>query len=180
VAAVLPAAYRLLGYLPDPLRRFVIGRFSPAHRVGTTAIVRDGPRILLARHTYRKGWTLPGGMLGWNEHPGETIVREMREEAGLATVAVGEPFVYVVRRPRWLEFVYELDLAEGVVAADARAASPEIAEVAWFVDPDETVGLMDRRAAELLAWVDEMNEARRGAGGTLTDGRAVGEADPGA
>jgi ADP-ribose pyrophosphatase YjhB (NUDIX family) len=155
---IMPTLFRLFGRLPETLRQYIVTRTSPAHRVGTAGIIRDGDRILLVRHTYRRGWGVPGGMMGWCEHPDDTIVREIREEVGLETVVLAEPYTYWLRRPRRVEVLYELGLAEGATAADARPTSPEIEEVAWF--PDDGRPPMARKTLDMLAWVDQMREAR--------------------
>ena len=67
--------------------------------VGVGAVIVDGPRVLLARRAHEplKGeWSLPGGAVELGETLAEALVREVREEAGLA-VAVG-PVVEVFER----------------------------------------------------------------------------------
>ena len=144
-------AFRVAGMLPVPLRDWLIGMSSPAYRIGTCGlVVNDDGDVLLARHTYRSGWGVPGGMLGWSEKPVETIVREMDEEVSLDTEVVGEPDVVVTRRPRRVVFVYPLRLATRPGARHHPVAGlPEIAEVGWF-DPANPPAL-DAHAPELLA-----------------------------
>jgi ADP-ribose pyrophosphatase YjhB (NUDIX family) len=145
------AAFRVAGWLPPPVRDWLIGLSSPPYRIGTCGlVVRDDGTVLLARHTYRSGWGVPGGMLGWREQPVETIVREMREEVSLDTEVSGEADVIVTRRPRRVVFVYPLRLATGPGARHEPVAGlPEIAEVGWF-DPAAPPPL-DAHAADLLA-----------------------------
>ena len=51
---------------------------------GVSALVDDeAGRILLVRHSYQKGWHLPGGGVGPAEPPAEAILRELKEEVGL-------------------------------------------------------------------------------------------------
>lgn len=123
---------RLFGMLPESVRHRVIGWSSPAFRVGTVGVVRDGDRILLARHSYRPGWSLPGGMLGWRETPLTSVVRELREECGVTTEPVAGALPVFARRPRRVVMAFPMRLAAGVDASDVRPASPEIVEVAWF------------------------------------------------
>ena len=151
-------AYRQFGRLPESWRHFIVGRTSPPHRVGTAAIVRDSDRFLLVRHTYRSGWSLPGGMMGWSEHPHDTIRREVREEVGLETVVAAEPYAYWLRRPRRVEFVYELHLADGCNADDAAPHSAEIDEARWFGRDDAPA--LALKTADMLSWVDELREGR--------------------
>jgi 8-oxo-dGTP pyrophosphatase MutT (NUDIX family) len=45
-------------------------------------IVEPGGKVLLARHSYMKGWSLPGGGVGRGEAPVAALLRELREELG--------------------------------------------------------------------------------------------------
>lgn len=45
-------------------------------------------RLLVLKPTYKKGWTIPGGMIELGESPWDACRREVEEEAGL-TVAEG-------------------------------------------------------------------------------------------
>ncbi len=45
-------------------------------------IVEPGGKVLLARHSYMKGWSLPGGGIGRGEAPVAALLRELREEIG--------------------------------------------------------------------------------------------------
>jgi 8-oxo-dGTP diphosphatase len=131
--ALHSAALRQFGRLPLRVRHFVVGLTSPAYRVGTVAvIVNDDAQLLLARHSYRHGWGLPGGMIGWNEQPEVTVHREVSEELGLTVVSAGPVVIEHRMRPRRIEYYYPLVLAPGVAPSDARAASAEIEAVEWF------------------------------------------------
>ena len=52
--------------------------------LGACALVAREGRVLLVRHSYVRGWLLPGGGVGRGEAPADAIVRELREEIGLA------------------------------------------------------------------------------------------------
>ena len=61
---------------------------SPRTRLGSYAVVLDDEkRILLCRLSADEveagAWTLPGGGVEFGEHPDETVLRELEEEAGL-------------------------------------------------------------------------------------------------
>jgi ADP-ribose pyrophosphatase YjhB (NUDIX family) len=144
---------RLFGLLPESVRHRVIGWSSPAFRVGTVGVLRDGDRILLARHSYRPGWSLPGGMLGWRETPLTSVVRELREECGVTTEAVDSALPVFARRPRRVVMAFPMRLAAGVDASDVRPASPEIVEVAWFA-PTELPAISRTTRLVLDAWSD--------------------------
>ncbi len=64
------------------LRRPVVG-------IAAAARTRDG-RWLLVRRSDTGEWALPGGTLEWGETLNAAIVRELREEAGVDDVELGE------------------------------------------------------------------------------------------
>lgn len=45
-------------------------------------IVEPGGKVLLAQHSYMKGWSLPGGGVHRGEAPVSALLRELREELG--------------------------------------------------------------------------------------------------
>src|SRR5689334_5378720 len=49
-------------------------------------------RVLLIRHTYAKGWHLPGGGVERGENARDAVVREMAEEGGVEATATPELF----------------------------------------------------------------------------------------
>ncbi len=62
------------------LRNFFL---RPHHEGALVAIWHDG-KLLVVRTSYRQSWDLPGGGIGRNEMPVEAVVREAREEIGVA------------------------------------------------------------------------------------------------
>jgi 8-oxo-dGTP pyrophosphatase MutT (NUDIX family) len=54
--------------------------------MGVRVVIVDGDNVLLVRHTYRRGWFLPGGGLKRGESLLEAAMREAREEAGATLV----------------------------------------------------------------------------------------------
>ena len=75
-------------------------------RPGVAAIIEDGGgRILLQRRSDNGLWGLPGGSVEIGESVREAIVREVREETGLAAEVVrlvgvySDPKVQIVRYP---------------------------------------------------------------------------------
>jgi 8-oxo-dGTP pyrophosphatase MutT (NUDIX family) len=69
--------------------------------VGVAAVVEQAGRIVLVRHTYRKGWYFPGGGLKRGEPPAFGIIRELQEEIGLAQSAPPQLLGVYVRRRLW-------------------------------------------------------------------------------
>ena len=61
---------------------FLAGGKGPG--VHAVALTREG-RVVLVRLTYVPGWRLPGGGVGRGEDEEAAILRELREEIGLAT-----------------------------------------------------------------------------------------------
>ena len=89
-------ALRTFRALPRPLRILAVRVIAPSHAVGALCFLeRDDGRILLLRQWHRDGWTLPGGLLNRGEDPARAVVREIREETGLA-VEVDMPFATLV------------------------------------------------------------------------------------
>jgi ADP-ribose pyrophosphatase YjhB (NUDIX family) len=78
---------RLEGLLVRVLHTY--WRFARGLTVGVRAIVIDEEgRIFLVRHTYVRGWHLPGGGVEPGETASEALTRELREEAN---VEISEP-----------------------------------------------------------------------------------------
>ena len=62
-------------------------RCQPAGgRLGARAVVIDGDKVLLLRHTYTPGWHFPGGGVERGETCGLSLSRELMEEAGIAAL----------------------------------------------------------------------------------------------
>ncbi len=90
--------FTLWRLLPFPLsvQWRLVWLLVPKFMVGAVAVIlNEKGQVLIFHHTYRKDapWGLPGGWLNRAEESFDTIVREMREEAGI-TVEV-ERLLYV-------------------------------------------------------------------------------------
>ena len=112
---------------------------------------RDG-KVLLARHSYRDDWSLPGGGVARAEPPVDALMRELREELGAVRA---DPPVFVglyTRRSGWATNVialYRLMNAE----VDFRP-NFEVREVVFFDPnalPPKTSPGARRRLAEYIS-----------------------------
>lgn len=146
----------------------VVHAVAPSHSVGAMAVVRDeAGALLLVRQSYKRGWGLPGGLLKRGEHPVDAVVREVREEVGLAIDVISEPAVVVDPPTRRVDVVFAAR-PRSSAAAPARPVSVEIAEVGWFA-PGSLPVLQPEAAgaiAALARWEASAGGAGdRGAGG---------------
>ena len=78
----------------EPLLRRIMHsywRFSRAMTLGVRAVVIDEKgRVLLVKHSYVRGWQLPGGGVEAGETVREALARELREEANLELTAAAQ------------------------------------------------------------------------------------------
>lgn len=149
--AWLRPVFRTFGLLPRWARDRLIGWSSPAYRIGVVGHVIDpGGRVLLVRHSYRPGWGLPGGMLGWSEQPSDAVTRELWEECGIRTTLDGTPLPVYTKRPRRIMLVFDLRLTDGVSPDDATPSSPEIEATRWFAATELADVKVSRTARVIL------------------------------
>lgn len=121
-----PVALRIA----NNLRRLFL-RVTRVHTHGVTGLVLDDHgRICMVRHSYMRGWFLPGGGQKRDETPAEAVCREVREEAGIevdgAVPRLVERYVLGGRN--------HVELFEITKWRQVPHRSAEIAEVR-FVDP---------------------------------------------
>jgi 8-oxo-dGTP diphosphatase len=143
------AALRTYGALPTWARKFLVRRMAPSFRVGAACIVtRDDGAVLLVRHSYRKGWGLPGGLIQRAEEPRDAALRESHEEVGLELEIDGEPTVIVDVRGRRVDVIFEARLSPATPEQEPVARYPEIVEVRWF-EPSKLPRLQEEAAGAL-------------------------------
>ncbi len=136
-APVLRRALRLLRPLPPRFRDVALSWRSAPVRLGAVARIRDDDgRWLVVRHSYRRGWGLPGGGLHRGEDPHDGLRRELVEELGVQ-VELGHTVPVLVPGRRNLAFVVDGRVLSGV----PEPRSPEIEQVRWcrpaeIDDPD--------------------------------------------
>ncbi|MFN3837902.1 MAG: NUDIX domain-containing protein [Brevundimonas sp.] len=129
---------------------FAWSRLTRGKTLGVRAVAVDGDgRVLMVRHTYLKGWWLPGGGVDRGETTQRAVVRELREETGL--IARDAPRLVSIHSndrvfPGDHVAVFRIDaFDQGPHARDG-----EIAEVGWFspaaLPPDVNRGCRARLA----------------------------------
>ena len=135
--------------LPRMGRRWAVRTIAPKYTVGAMAIVeRDDGAVLLVRHSYRRKWGVPGGLVKRGEHPEVGLRREVREEVGIDVDVLGEPAVVVDPDPQRVDLVFRARARDA--EAEPRSVSPEILEVRWFA-PDELPELQFETSGALMA-----------------------------
>jgi ADP-ribose pyrophosphatase YjhB (NUDIX family) len=72
------------------------GRVSRGMTLGVRAMLLEDGRVMLVKHGYLPGWYLPGGGVEAGETLGESLAREIEEEAGATLTA--PPLLFGVYR----------------------------------------------------------------------------------
>src|SRR5207237_10410221 len=94
--------------LPRRMRIAVTHLTAPTFTVGAICVIeRSDGRVLLVRHSYRRRWGFPGGLIARGETPAAAARREAMEEVGLAIEIVGEPTVVVDPKPRRVDVIFK-------------------------------------------------------------------------
>lgn len=149
---------------------------APSFTVGAACVIeRPDGAILLVRLTYRRGWGLPGGLVGRREDIADCARREVGEEVGVDVDLVGPPAVVVDSRPQRVDVVFPARLAPGVEPSAARPTSPEITEVRWF-SAEDLPALQHEAVSALVALAAAGPGAGAGAAAAAHPGRGGEEA----
>ena len=124
--------------------------------VGSAAVITDHEaRVLLVRRNYwPHDWVLPGGVAELDESPMETVIREVREETGLAVRPRSLSGVYYQPDHRAGEFIHFVFRCDVVGSTEVRADAREVAEHAfWPVDglPEPMSESTRRRVGDAFA-----------------------------
>jgi ADP-ribose pyrophosphatase YjhB (NUDIX family) len=134
------------------LRRGIWFLWRPSVRgVLAVALTPEG-RVVLVRLTYARGWHLPGGGVKRGEAPDQAVLRELREEIGMASHGELLPVSAFEHRPDFRRGTSTLFLVRDVRYAPRR--SLEIEEVAAFDPaalPGDSTPLTRAKIAEALA-----------------------------
>jgi 8-oxo-dGTP diphosphatase len=144
------SALRVFGRLPTTVRRRVVRAVSPSFTVGAMCIIeREDGSLLLVRHSYRKRWGVPGGLLRKGEKAADGARREVHEEVGLMIELLGEPAVVVDPDPQRVDVIFRCRPAAGTDPDAIVPRSPEIVEARWF-RPDQLPELQFETAGALV------------------------------
>lgn len=121
--------------------------------LGVRGVARDAKgRMLLVRHTYAKGWHLPGGGVESGETAEDSIVREMAEEGGVEAIGAPKLFGFYSNHANFPNDHIALYVFETWRSCTPTGSENEIAERGFFsVDalPDGVTKGTARRIAEL-------------------------------
>jgi 8-oxo-dGTP pyrophosphatase MutT (NUDIX family) len=141
--AVMTGAHRLL-----QLRWFVTR--PRTFGVRAIALSPEG-RIVLIRHSYVRGWYLPGGGRAPDENPEAAILRELGEEIGLEDHDAIRHLGQYEHRPTFKRDRLDLFLVEG--ARYRWTPSLEIEEVGEFDPRTLPADLSARSRADISQWL---------------------------
>jgi len=157
VRAVHRALLHLFRRLPRRVRLAIVHGLAPGYSVGAMCLVEreDGARLFV-RHSYRRRWGVPGGLLKRGEDVRDAARREAMEEVGLLVDLVGEPTVVVEPTSRRVDVIFAARPAHGVDLSSVSPRSAEIEECRWFA-PGELPPLQHETAGALVV----LSRARR-------------------
>jgi 8-oxo-dGTP pyrophosphatase MutT (NUDIX family) len=138
-----------------PLFRTAKPATPPKHLVSYFAVI-DGDHILLVDHKNAQLWLPAGGHVEVDEHPRETVVRELQEELGIqvAIEDVGPPLMVTCTETVGLTaghtdvslwYVVHVDKATPIVFDTS-----EFNTVRWFKFPDVPLQRSDSHLARFL------------------------------
>lgn len=120
--------------LQDRLRQAWFRMARPA-TLGVRGIVTDAEgRVLLVKHTYTPGWHFPGGGVEKMETCGLSLIRELKEEAGIEAKAEDLELVSVHANHAFFPNDHVLVYRVTAWTQGEATSRGEIAEVR-FVDP---------------------------------------------
>lgn len=133
--------------------RVVFWYFRRPRTFGVRAIALNAEgAVVLVRHSYVRGWHLPGGGINRGEDAQTAVLRELREEIGMTAHAEVRQIAAFTNHPDFRRDTVTLFLVSGVDYAPR--LSLEIEAVAAFPPralPDDVAGSTRRRIAE---WLD--------------------------
>lgn len=148
---------RGFGRLPKPVRRFVIRRAAPTWTAGAVAILeRADGRWLMVSPVYRKGWSLPGGLVDRGEDPASAVIREFTEELGLTIAVTGDPWIVYDSTLRRIDAIFRAELVDDIDLDAIQVQTSELDGLGWFepTAPPE----IEEETEDVLVLVRRVNE----------------------
>lgn len=102
----------------------------------TAVLARDGRVLLQQRADPERPWGLPGGAMELGETPGDTAIRETKEETGLDVILCGLLGIYTVKQHKYPngDIVQSVDvtfIAEHV-GGELSPDDSETLDLRWF------------------------------------------------
>ncbi|MEM1364925.1 MAG: NUDIX domain-containing protein [Pseudomonadota bacterium] len=136
----------------------MVFRLTRSMTLGVRAlVVRDGPvgrEVFLVRHTYVRGWFLPGGGVERGETVREALEKELREEGNIKLTGEPELVACMANRSATLRDHVCYFIVRHSEQTQPFPGDREIAEGRWFaLDalPDGTTRATRARIDEFLA-----------------------------
>jgi len=119
--------------------------------LGVLALVEQGGKVVVVRHSYKSGWMLPGGAVKRGEPPAEAIIRELKEEIGLTHWATPQlTGIYVRRRGFATNLIVLYRVREAVFVFKPGFEIKAVRLVDPGAPPDDASPATKRRFHELL------------------------------
>ena len=141
--------------MPSRAAASILNRVSGSVIPCVGAVIKDDQgRLLLIKRGHAPGaglWSLPGGRIEAGETDAEALVREMREETGLA-VEPGQ-LVGTVRRPAQDGDVLDIRDYAATVTGGTLHAGDDAAEARWVAPGElESLPLTEGLVKALTGW----------------------------
>jgi ADP-ribose pyrophosphatase YjhB (NUDIX family) len=119
--------------------------------LGVRALIVDRDRVMLVRHTYLRGYYLPGGRVERGETAYQAMCREVLEECGLIVVQARPVGLYSNAELNCNDHILLFEVEKFEVGQKMRRFALEIAEAGFFdllALPHDTSPATHRRLAE--------------------------------
>lgn len=153
---------------PGPIKRTVVRTLAPSYTVGAVCVLEHDGEFLVLWQPHRRGWSLPGGLLGRGEDPADAVRREVREEVGLA-IDPGDP---VVVRVDPVEQGVDVVFRVRVDTKPELALATEARKARWTSRKE--LGAADRDTRGILTRLVEVDRSDGRPGRLLADGGQSG------
>ena len=149
---MLSGLVRWVGQFADGAAAMGVKALLAPVSLGALALILDEKgQVGLVRHSYRDGWSLPGGGVARGEPPVQAVLRELREELGTVESDPPELFGLYSQSYGWATNVVVLyRLTNARVTFRPNLEVRELVFVDPLAPPEGTTGGTRRRLAELV------------------------------